>query len=523
MRVAAYARYSSDQQRAASLDDQLRNVRTWCQRNGVPDPVAYTDAAISGASDNRPGYRSLVADITGGRVDLVVVDDLSRLSRDNSEIGQLLKRVRFAGVRLVGVSDGVDTARKGHKIDVGLRGLMGELYLDELADKTHRGLSGRALAGASAGGLPYGYRVAGTGQRTIDPDQAEVVRRIYDMAAGGHTPRQIVAALNAEGVPSPRGGSWALSVVYGDRKRGIGILANPIYRGQQIWNRSTWTKHPDTGRRLRSERPENEWIITDHPELRIITDEQWQAAEATLQARRGKKGKPAGRSPRHMLSGLLRCCDCGGPMVAVDAYRYGCARAKDRGPSVCGSRLRVAREHVESALLAGIKRDLLSDTAYQAFEREARRLLTQAAPDTGSIEKRIRDAERTHENIMAALRAGIITAGTRQALIDAEQAVTDAKAELKAARSFQPAQILPRARETWRRLVDQLADARDTPEVRNAVRELLGNEIVLGEDAGGVFAEAKGGSQILMVAGARSDHYLSAPYRIPIPTTGRGL
>jgi site-specific DNA recombinase len=502
MRVAAYARYSSDQQRAASLEDQLRNVRTWCQRNAVPDPVAYTDAAISGASDNRPGYRMLVAEITSGRIDLVVVDDLSRLSRDSSEIGQLLKRVRFAGARLVGVSDGVDTARKGHKIDVGLRGLMGEMYLDELADKTHRGLTGRALAGASAGGLPYGYRVAGTGQRIIDADQAAIVRRIYDMAAGGHTPRQIASALNAEGVPSPRGSSWAMSVIYGDRKRGIGILANPIYRGKQIWNRSTWTKHPDTGRRLRSERPENDWIITEHPELRIITDAQWQAADATLQNRRSRSGAPPGRSPRHMLSGLLKCCDCGGPMVAVDAYRYGCARAKDRGPTVCASRLRVARTHVESALLAGIKRDLLSEAAYHAFEREARRLLTQAAPDTGNIEKRIRDAERTRENIMAALKAGIITAGTRQALIDAEQGVTDARAELKAARNYQPAQILPRARETWRRLVEQLADARDTPEIRSAVRELLGDEIVLGEDAGGVFAEARNGSQILVVAGA---------------------
>lgn len=523
MRVAAYARYSSDQQRAASLEDQLRNVRQWCQRHGVAEPVAYTDAAISGASDNRPGYRMLVSEITSGRVDLVVVDDLSRLSRDSSEIGQLLKRVKFAGARLVGVSDGVDTARKGHKIDVGLRGLMGEMYLDELADKTHRGLTGRALAGASAGGLPYGYQVAGTGQRVIEPDQAAVVRRIYDMAANGHTPRQIAAALNAESIPSPRGGSWAMSVIYGDRKRGIGILANPIYRGRQIWNRSTWIKHPDTGRRLRSERPEAEWIITEHPELRIISDDQWSAAEAALGGRRGKAGSPPGRSPRHMLSGLLRCAVCDGPMVAVDAYRYGCARAKDRGPSVCSSRLRVPRASVESALLAGIKRDLLSESAYQAFEREARRLLTEAAPDTTVIEKRIKDAERERDNIMAAIKAGIITGTTRQALIDAEQAATDAKAELKAARSYQPSQILPRARETWRRLVDQLADARDTPEVRGAVRELLGDQIVLGEDATGVYAEAKAGSQILVVAGARYEHYLINPYRVPIPLRGRRL
>jgi len=226
MRAAAYARYSSDQQRDASLEDQLRNCRAYCARMGWPDPVAYTDAAMSGARNDRPGYLRLLAD--SGRFDVIVVDDLSRLSRDSIEVAQAIRRLTFAGVRVVGCSDGTDTGRKGHKAEVGLRGIMSELYLTDLADKTHRGLAGRALAGASAGGLPYGYAVTTTGQRAIREDQAHVVRRIFADYLAGDSARSIAVALNQDGVPSPRGSTWAVSAIYGDVKRGIGILENPI-------------------------------------------------------------------------------------------------------------------------------------------------------------------------------------------------------------------------------------------------------------------------------------------------------
>jgi len=257
VRTAAYARFSTELQSAASLEDQLRNVRTFCDRQGWPCPVVYTDSAISGSREDRPSYRALLRDAGDGRFDVVLVDDLSRLSRDKDECGKIIKRLTFAGVRVIGVSDGVDTAAKGHKVNAGLRGLMSELYLDDLAEKTHRGLTGRALAGASAGGLPFGYRVAGTGQRSIDVDQAAVVRRIFADYIAGRSPRTIAADLNRERVPSTRGGSWGLSAIYGDVRRGTGILANPIYVGRQIWNRSKFVKHPDSGRRLRKERPES--------------------------------------------------------------------------------------------------------------------------------------------------------------------------------------------------------------------------------------------------------------------------
>lgn len=518
MRVAAYARYSSDQQREASLEDQLRNCRAYCQRQGWRPPEPYTDAAISGSRGDRPGYRRLMTEAAAGAWDVILVDDLSRLSRDAIECQRAVRELTFAGVRLIGVSDGVDTGRKSHKADVGLRGLMSELYLDDLAEKTHRGLAGRALAGASAGGLAYGYRITTVGQREIDPSQAAVVRRIFADYLAGHSPREIASRLNSEGIPSARGGTWAMSAIRGD-KRGIGILSNALYSGRQIWNRSRWIKHPTTGRRIRKERPESEWIIRECPELAIIDAATWDATQQQLRQRGGRqpgaerRGGP-GRPPRYLLSGLVRCGTCGGPVVIVDKGRYGCNINKDRGPAACASALRVPRAKLEPALLSGIQDQLLTEAAMARMTRAVTDALKRAAPSADDSRKRLAEAERVHANIMAALRAGIITPSTRAELIAAEEAVAAARAELEA-RTSAPTQLLPRARESWRRIVADLADyARDIPAARQAIRDLLGESMVLKNENGAVFVEAAP-SRINVVAGAGFDIY-PEPFRVPI-------
>ena len=521
MRTAAYARYSSDQQSAASLDDQLRNCRAYCERQGWAAPAEYTDAATSGARNDRAGYLRLLAD--AARFDVILVDDLSRLSRDSINVAQAIKRLSFQGVRLLGVSDGVDTSRKGHKLDVGLRGLMSELYLTDLADKTHRGLTGRALAGASAGGLPYGYRVAGTGMRMIDEAQAAIVRRIFAEYLAGRSPRVIADGLNRDAVPPARAGTWAMSAIYGDVKRGIGILANPIYAGRQVWNRSQWIKHPETGRRVRKNRPASEWITTEHPELAIITATHWQAAqERAKQSRPQQPGRVPGAGPgrpmRHLLSGILRCADCGGPLVIVDRYRYGCSTHKDRGDAACPSRIRVPRAPAEHALLAGVREQLLGEAAFQRFQRAVTAHLKSAMPDLDSARRRVADAERVQANIMAALRAGIITASTKAELLDAERQVAAERAELASLQSFQPTQIMPRAREVWRGIVLRLADhARNLPEARTALREVLGDNVIVRNENGELFAEiAVSDCQLNLVAGARYVLQLTETIRIPL-------
>ncbi len=503
MRVAAYARYSSDQQRDASLEDQLRHCRAYAQREGWPAPVAYTDAALSGATRDRPGYVKLLAD--AARYDVILVDDLSRLSRDSVEVTQATRQLTFRGVRVIGVSDGVDTGRKGHKVEVGLRGLMSEIYLDDLADKTHRGLMGRALGGASASGLPYGYQVTATGQRAIREDQAAVVRRIFAEYLAGQSARAIVGGLNREGVPSPRGSTWAASAIHGDVRRGIGILANPIYAGRQVWNRSRWIKHPATGKRTRQERPRSEWVTTEHPELAIIDAGTWAATERRLRLRQqahASKGRPC----RHVLSGILRCGLCGGPMTRVDRYKYGCAEAKQRG--TCPG-IRVPFAVANDAILAGVRGALLTDEAFHAYERAMRAYVKQ---DGAKSVKRLAEAQRWRENVMHAIRAGIITPSTKADLEAAERAVADAEAAGRA----QPAALVPRLRERWQRIVRDLDQhARNSEAARAALIDLVGDEITVRNENGDLVAEVAG-SQLAMVAGAGFGRCLREPLRIQL-------
>lgn len=516
MRIAAYARYSSDQQREASLEDQLRNCRAYCARMGWPAPVVFQDAEISGSRTDRADYQRLMA--SAAAFDVILVDDLTRLGRDAEELQRAVKRMGFAGVRLVGVSDGVDTGRKGHKVEVGLRGLMSELFLDDLADKTHRGLTGRALSGASAGGLPYGYRVGATaGERVIDPGQAAIVRRIFAEYLSGKPARAIAAGLNLDGVPTARaGGSWAASAIHGDRKRGIGILANPIYVGQQIWNRSDWVKHPETGRRIRKERPRSEWITTEKPELAIVDRPTWEAAQARLArqgACKGQRGGP-GRPPKYLLSGLIRCGECGGPMVMVDAKAYGCSVAKERG--TCSSRLRVPRQDAEARLVAGVQQQLLAPEALAAFRKAYTAAAKAQQPDVRAPQQRLAAAERVRENVLAALRAGIITPSTKTELERAEAEVAAAQAEIERARSVSPARLLPHLEQRWKEIVAALAQrVRDVPKARDALRELIGVATVRNEN-GAILAEIAPRSEN-MVAGARFGAYLPAePIRIQL-------
>jgi site-specific DNA recombinase len=514
MKTAAYCRFSSDAQREASIRDQLRNIEIYCERFGWPRPILFQDHAISGSRNDRSGYQAMLAAAEHGAFDVLLLDDLSRLSRDYIESAQTIRRLKFAGIRLVGVSDGTDTARDGYKLETGLRGLMSEYYLDELAMKTHRGLMGQALGGYSAGGLPYGYSSSFDGQgyrREINEGEAHWVRYIFERYANGASSRQIVEELNRQKVPSPRGRTWSHSALYPDAK-GVGMLGNPIYIGRQVWNRTAWVKDPDTGRRRRTMRPRSEWVFFESPELRIIDDVTWKACEdRTRSAKRNTAAKqsggkgPGGRGPKFLFSGLLKCGVCGGAYVIQGRKDYGCATHQNRGDSVCSNGLKVKRSTIEQVLLAGVKDSLLTDEAYLAFEAEARSLLRQAKPDPAAARHRLANARKELDNLMAAIRAGIITPTTKVALEQAEQLAAEAQEELIAIERFQPTQILPRAREIYRDLVARLEAVEDVPAAREALRSLIGNVRLIPEQ-GTLTAEMQsaglaGALQITLVAG----------------------
>lgn len=133
-RAAIYARYSSDNQREASIEDQVRLCRQKTEREGWHLVEVYSDHAISGATTLRPGYQKMLEDARIGRFDILVAEALDRLSRDQENIAGLFKQLSFAAIKLVTLSEGEIS-----ELHVGLKGTMNALFLKDLADKTRRG------------------------------------------------------------------------------------------------------------------------------------------------------------------------------------------------------------------------------------------------------------------------------------------------------------------------------------------------------------------------------------------------
>ena len=161
-RVAVYARYSCANQRETSIEDQVRVCREHVERRGgeFRASLVFEDRAVSGASLEGPAVKHLISSATGAtrEIDVIVTEDLSRLSRDFEDAAAVFKRLQFADVRLIGVSDGLDTAAANAKLPFMVRSIIAEAYLDDVRHKTRRGLEGRARAHYSTGGLPFGYR-----------------------------------------------------------------------------------------------------------------------------------------------------------------------------------------------------------------------------------------------------------------------------------------------------------------------------------------------------------------------------
>jgi len=373
-RVAIYARYSTDLQREASIEDQIRLCEERVEREGWTVYQRYTDHGQSGATLLRPGIQMLLQDAQAGKFDIIVSEAIDRLSRDQEDIAGLYKRMKFAGVSIVTLSEG-----EVNELHIGLKGTMGALFLKDLADKTRRGLRGRVEAGKSGGGNSYGYDVkkqldgAGNpirGDRTINEEQAGIVKRIFNAYAKGQSPRAIAKELNAENITSPSGKGWGPSTIHGNRKRGTGILNNELYIGRLVWNRLRYLKDPDTGKRVSRMNPSGDWVIHDVPELAIIGQDTWDQVKARQVTQSiNTNSKSAGfwdrKRAKHLFSGLVKCGSCGGGMVNINAKRVGCANARNKG--TCDNKRTMRRDKLEHLVLDGLRNNLMDEKLFETF------------------------------------------------------------------------------------------------------------------------------------------------------------
>ena len=364
--VAIYARYSSDLQDKRSIDDQISICKARAAREGWFVYECYTDYAISGASMVRPGLQQMLQDARAGSFNTILTEALDRLSRDQADIATIYKRMQFAEVEIVTLSEG----RVGI-VDIGLRGTMNQLYLVETANKIRRGQHGRVKAGRFPAGLSYGYDLVKrfdsdghpvTGERKINKYEASIVRRIFRNYAAGKSPREIAVALNKERVLSPHGNDWNPATIHGDRRRGRRILNNELYIGVLAWNRNTWIKDPDTGRRGYRLNAADEVVRTAVPKLRILSQSLWLKVKERQRKQYVHKAARVDfwkREPRYIFAGLMRCGSCGARYTERHRNAYVCASFDLRG--TCENRLQIKRGDLEDQILAVLKDRLAGD------------------------------------------------------------------------------------------------------------------------------------------------------------------
>jgi site-specific DNA recombinase len=180
-------------------------------------------------------------------------------------------------VQLLTVAEG-----KISELHIGFKGTMNMLFISDLKAKVRRGQRGRAAEGLTPGGLSYGYGVVREfdakgellrGRRRVLDEEAVVVRRIFEEYASGRSARAIAAGLNRDGITSPRGKAWGTGKINGARARASGILYNELYIGRLVYNRTTFSKDPDTGRRVSRPMPKVDWVETQVEDLRSVSDE----------------------------------------------------------------------------------------------------------------------------------------------------------------------------------------------------------------------------------------------------------
>lgn len=436
MRAAVYARFSSDLQKATSLDDQVNVARAYAASHGwtVDSAHVYSDAAISGSSLARAGILALMAAAAVRPLpwDVVLVDDSSRVARDLADAIRFMQQLKFLGVRVVYISQSIDSDSEQAEVLTAVHGIVDSLYLKELSKKVKRGLAGQLDRGFATGSATYGYRTVAvvdpTGKRDahgypvllgkrveIEADEARVIVQIFEWYAAGRGTGGIVERLNRAGVAGPRRNRWK----HGAVKR---ILGNEKYTGQRIWGQVRFERQPGTQRRVVRAVPREKWHVQERPDLRIVPPELWdrvQKRRASIRAvltasgtRTLMRGRNATLHSKYLFSGFMRCATCGSKITVIHGGsrgsepRYGCYQSWRNGVSSCANRLTVRATLTDDALLAGLRAEILKPATVKyvadALALEVSRRLT----DRPRREADARTArERAGERLQRLVRA----------------------------------------------------------------------------------------------------------------------
>ncbi|MGA9328521.1 MAG: recombinase family protein, partial [Bradyrhizobium sp.] len=411
---------------------------------------------------------------------------LDRVSRDPEDLAGIFKRLKYSGIELHTLNEGVADDMK-----IGFRGIMGATFLKDLAAKVRRHHVGRVRQGHVMGAVSYGYRdVPGKpGEREIDPAEAAVLQRIFTEYATGVSPRDIAVGLTRDRIAAPSGAEiWSHQSFIGGGGK-AGMLRNRLYIGELVYNRYHSVRNPDSGALTPRLNPKIDHISTDVPRLRIVEQGLWDAVQAVRNQRSlhkfGEAGlKVRGRRTTHLLSGLLRCGQCNGPMIFTSTSRgrqfVACAAAKTK--SACSHAKSYDADLLKQLVIDNMRANLTdpkrhaealkaAHTEYATLAKKnsgekvaAERQISRLKVQINRLVDAIENSDRPVKELMASLQAkdaervGLIE---RVRLLDSSNVVT----------------LHPQVIETYRQNVDKLHEALSAGtldvEVVTAFRNLL--------------------------------------------------
>jgi DNA invertase Pin-like site-specific DNA recombinase len=412
MKTAIYARYSSEQQRETSIEDQVRRCGELAQRHGLEPSLelTFSDAALSGTAKDlskRAGYQQLLMAWDNRAFDTLLTDELSRLARDGVELALLQRRLQNTPVRLI-TADGIDTAQANWELLLGLQSIVSQQSVRDTQHRVVRGMIGQLERGFMVATPPFGYQLdrkfdaagnrIGTHWR-IDDEEAAIVREVYTMRRNGASLNTIAETLNRRCVPTPRAprktvGYWRPGMLFK-------LLGNPIYRAEFVWNDSVFirAKAKKTGRPLKIRH-------FARPLLRIVDDTTWHDCNRGTHSRTGFGGG------RHALAGLIECGACGATLTVSSGktpslYCAQCSQAtRVSAPGATRYTGSVSMSGIKVMLLTALQ-ELLSPAMVADFKERLRQRLGGGAEEELKRVRHQHDLARKASERLARLLASI--------------------------------------------------------------------------------------------------------------------
>ena len=397
-----YERLSRDdelQGESNSISHQKQMLEEFARRNNLPNPRHFTDDGVSGTRFDRPGFLAMMEEVEAGRVEAIVIKDMSRLGRDYLKVGQVMEILRQRGVRLIAINDGVDSL-KGDDDFTPFRNIMNEFYARDTSRKIRsvfksKGMSGKHLTGT----VIYGYLWDEKREHwLVDEEAAEVVRRIFSLTMEGYGPYQISKLLSEakveipavhlarfdEGVnrtkPVKDPYGWGSSTI-------VSILKKREYLGHTV-NFKTRKHFKDKKSHYVDE---SEWTIFENTHEAIIDKETFDNVQ---RVRGNARRYPDGFGEAYPLTGLMYCADCGGKMYVHRTYngkrvpQYTCGQyGKYPIGSLCPTQHRIKAEAVLT-LIADMLRTIAEYSRNDRAEFIRTVQETQAAQQTADISKK---------------------------------------------------------------------------------------------------------------------------------------